>query len=148
MSDPLYEAQVAEVRRAGWVNAAVVLPFLVIAWLTARGFYQSVGDHLAASLYAPACKTACDTAGGRSVGHRLGGRGQSGKVRCECRDTETMWHDADLSRATTLESGLHYGGQEVLSGLVFLAICAPGIALGARVSRRPPPDGHGSGARG
>ncbi len=136
MSDPLYEAQVAEVRRAGWVNAAVVAPFVVVAWLSTHWFYRSVADYLSASLYTPACKTACEAAGGRCVGHRLGGRGNSGKVLCECHGADPRWHDADLSRATTLDTGLHYGGQEVLTGLVFFAVSMPGVALGWRVSQR------------
>lgn len=136
MSDPLYEAQVAEIRRAGWVNAAVVAPFVVVAWLSAHWFYRSVADYLSASLYTPACKTACEAAGGPCVGHRPGGRGNSGKVLCECHGADPRWHDADLSRATTLDTGLHYGGQEVLTGLVFFAVSMPGVALGWRVSQR------------
>jgi hypothetical protein len=133
MTSPSDEAQVAEIQRQGWKRAAVTGPIVALAIAAGLLTHGALRDRLSATLYVPACGAACSAAGGRAIGHRPGGRGHTGEVRCECAGTAETWHDADLSRGSVGDKALHYGGQEALSLLAFVALAVPGLALGMRV---------------
>jgi hypothetical protein len=133
VTDPIYQAQVAEVRRRGWRNAVVTVPFVAVGIALAIYVNGTIADHLKASLYAPVCKTTCHELGGRTVGQRLGGRGRAGEVDCQCMDTKEMWHEADLSGGSSVDLALHYGGQEVLSGGLMIVFGLAGVVAASRL---------------
>lgn len=92
----------------------ITLPFVAVGIALAIYVNGIIGDHLDTSLYGPVCKTTCRELDGRTIGHRLGGRGRSGEVDCQCLDTKDSWHEADLSGGSSVDLALHHGGQEVL----------------------------------
>jgi hypothetical protein len=138
VTDPAYAAQVADIRRRGWKNAAIVTPFLIASIAAGIFVNRSIGAHLSASMYEPACRVACTKAGGKAVGHRPGGRGHAGEVRCACHPAKERWHDADLSRGSIGDAVLHYGGQEAAGFVAFALIALTGVVIGWRRAYAPP----------
>lgn len=135
MYGPEYERQVAEVRKAGWKRAAIVTPFAVAAFFLALYVNRTIGTHLDASLYGPACRSACEAEGSRCIGHRPGGRGKTGRVLCECPKAQKLWHEADLSEGRALDKVLHYGGQEALMIGAFAVLALTGMAISWRSAK-------------
>ncbi len=133
-----YHRQLAEIRRRGWRRAAIVTPFLAAAIALGIFTNRRIGASLDASLYAPTCNVTCAAADSPTNGHRLGGRGQTGSVLCDCREAEPRWRKADLADGGALDKALHYGGQEALSFLVFATLSVAGLALGFRFAKPSP----------
>jgi hypothetical protein len=130
-----YDRQLAEIRRRGWIQAAVVVPF--VAGAIALGIFvnRAVGAHLEASLYGPACRTTCAAVGSPSVGSRPGGRGAPGAVLCECSTADERWQKTALAKGEALDLVLHWGGQEALAGGCFMLVATIGLLLGSRIAK-------------
>lgn len=138
--DPaLYAAQVRAARQSP-AQIAVTLGALVVAWLLAFGTMRAFDAHLRASLYEPACARACKRAGGVSADHRRAGRGRAGEVDCWCRGPGLdggQWKGADLGSGSIVDLAIHWGGQEVIAGGLFILVAGAGSFAGWRVRRSP-----------
>jgi hypothetical protein len=132
---PEYERQVAAIRKQGWIRAAIATPFAVVGFVATLAVNSAIDRHLGASLYAPACRATCEALGSSSNGFRRGGRGDRGKVGCDCpeaKEGSSRW--ADLSRGSAMDRALHWGGQEALMFATWLALAVPGLVIGWRVT--------------
>lgn len=124
---------------------AITVVLLALVWGSTVAVYQLIQSHLDDSLYVPACNTACAKSRARHHSHRAAGKGHPGRVSCWCNGPAVSdWRGApaDLSNGSMGDLVLHWGGQETITGLLFIAgglialwVGNPGLAKMARRRR-------------